>query len=204
LYWAGIYGVALAALGMLGCLPVYLQINFFGPIVANANKMVKIAKSGPQPIEVMDKLNEAGVTATTIGKSFANTIALLTSIALFGAYTYRLSEITTDGTSPNILSPFTFSGLLFGAMIPYAFAALVMTAVNALSEKVIDDIKEAIPKVNEGKYEHTNFVGGLTIASFKLIAIPVAIIFLTPILFGVLLGFRFVSGLVAGTIIAGI
>jgi Na+/H+-translocating membrane pyrophosphatase len=50
---------------------VYLQINFFGPIVANANKMVKIAKSGPQPIEVMDKLNEAGVTATTIGKSFA-------------------------------------------------------------------------------------------------------------------------------------
>ena len=89
-------------------------------------------------------------------------------------------------------------------MIPYAFAALVMTAVNALSEKIIDDIKEDLPKVNEGKYEHTNFVTSLTVASFKLVAIPVAIILLAPIIFGVLLGFRFVSGLIAGTIIAGI
>ncbi len=168
--------------------------------------MVKIAKSGPSSLEVMDKLNEAGVRATTIGKSFANTIALLTSIALFGAYTYRLTEISTDGTQPNILSPFTFSGLLFGAMIPYAFAALVMTAVNALSEKVIDDLKEAIPKVNEKdfRFDHKGFVTSLTVASFKLVAVPVAIVFLSPIICGVLLGFRFVSGMVAGTIIAGI
>lgn len=60
--------------------------------------MVQIAKSDSGSLEVMDKLNEAGVRATTIGKSFANTIALLTSIALFGAYTYRLTEISTDGT----------------------------------------------------------------------------------------------------------
>lgn len=153
----------------------------------------------------MDKLNETGVTASTIGKSFANTIALLTSIALFGAYAYRLTELSTDGTIINILSPFTFSGLLFGAMIPYAFAAIVMTAVNSLSEKVVEDVKEAIPIINEGKgFDHTKFVSSLTVASFKLIAVPVAIIFLSPIILGVLLGFRFVSGMIAGTIVAGI
>ena len=91
-------------------------------------------------------------------------------------------------------------------MIPYAFAALVMTAVNALSEKVIDDLKEAIPKVNEKnfRFDHKGFVTSLTVASFKLVALPVVIVFLSPIIFGVLLGFRFVSGMVAGTIIAGI
>jgi len=130
LYWAGVYGVALAALGMLGCLPVYLTIDFFGPIVNNAKSIVQIAKTGPSSLEIIDKLNDAGVTTSCVGKSFSNTIALLVSIALFGAYTNRISELSTDGVNPNIMSPFTFSGLLFGAMLPYAYSALIMAAVN--------------------------------------------------------------------------
>jgi len=83
----------------------------------------------------------------------------LVSIALFGAYTYRVSELSTDGTSPNILSPFTFSGLLFGAMLPYAFCAIVMTSINSVAEKVIADIKEKIPKIKESqKADHHTFV----------------------------------------------
>lgn len=141
LYWAGIYGIALAALGMLGCLPVYLTIDFYGPIIHNAKSLVQISKSTSGASEIINNLNDAGVTFSGVGKSFSSTIALLTAIALYGAYTYRLTELSIDGTDPNIMSPFTFSGLLFGAMIPYAFAAIVMASVNSMAEKVIADIK---------------------------------------------------------------
>jgi len=93
-------------------------------------------------------LNDAGVTSTIYTKSISNSIALLVSIALFGAYTNRLSELSSDGVDPNIMSPFTFSGLLFGAMIPYAFSAIIMTSINSVAENVIADIKEAIPKIH--------------------------------------------------------
>ena len=150
LYWAGVYGIALAALGMLGCLPVYLTIDFFGPIINNAKSLVQISKSSTSSLEIIDNLNDAAVTTSGVGKSFSSTIALLTSIALYGAYTHRLTELSSDGVDPNILSPFTFSGLLFGAMIPYAFSAIVMSSVNAMAEKVIADIKEEIPKIKAG------------------------------------------------------
>lgn len=113
--------------------------------------MVQIAKSGETAQNVMENLNDASVTTTIFTKSVTNSIALLVAISLFGAYTNRLTEISTDGDAPNILSPFTFSGLLFGAMIPYAFSAIVMTAINSVAENVIVDIKDAIPKINETK-----------------------------------------------------
>jgi len=129
----------------------------------------------------------------------------LVSISLFGSYTYRVSELSTDGTKANILSPFTFSGLLFGAMLPYAFCAIVMTSINSVAENVIADIKEQIPKIKESqKADHKTFIETLTDSSLKLVIIPALIIILCPICLGVLLGFRFVSGMVAGTIISGI
>lgn len=205
LYWAEVYGVALAALGMLGCLPVYLTILFFSSTVQTAKSLVAISKTNPETIDVIEKLNDAGITTTVWGKSLSNSIALLVSISLFGAYTYRVSELSTDGTAPNILSPFTFSGLLFGAMLPYAFCAIVMTSINSVAENVIADIKEQISKIKEsGSADHKRFIETLTAASLKLVIVPAAIIILCPILFGVLLGFRFVSGMVAGTIISGI
>jgi inorganic pyrophosphatase len=149
LYWAEFYGVALAALGMLGCLPVYLTILFFSSTIQTAKSLVQISKSDPEATDVIEKLNDAGITTTVVGKSFSNSIALLVSITLFGAYTYRVSELSTDGAAPNILSPFTFSGLLFGAMLPYAFCAIVMTSINSIAENVIADIKEQIPKIKE-------------------------------------------------------
>lgn len=96
---------------------------------------------------------------TVVAKSISTSIALLVAIALFGAYTNRLSELSTDATKVNILSPFTFSGLLFGAMIPYAFVAIIMTSINSVAENVIADIKEAIPKIKESKVaEHKTFI----------------------------------------------
>lgn len=205
LYWANIYGVALAALGMLGCLPVYLTILFFNPTVQNAKSLVQIAKSSEAARNSIDNLNDAGVTTTIYTKSISNSIALFVAISLFGAYTNRLTELSTDGEAPNIMSPFTFSGLLFGAMIPYAFSAIIMTAINSVAENVIADIKDAIPKIQETKVaDHRTFIQTLSSSSLKLVVIPACIIILQPICWGVLLGFRFVSGMLAGTIVAGI
>jgi inorganic pyrophosphatase len=205
LYWAEIYGVALAALGMLGCLPVYLTILFFSTTIQTAKSLVQISKTGPETSDVIEKLNDAGITTTVWGKSLSNSIALLVSISLFGAYTHRVSELSTDATVPNILSPFTFSGLLFGAMLPYAFCAIVMTSINSVAENVIADIKEQIPKIKETKSaDHKTFIDTLTSSSLKLVIVPAAIIILSPIIWGVLLGFRFVSGMIAGSIISGI
>lgn len=129
----------------------------------------------------------------------------MVSISLFGSYTYRVSELSTDGTAPNILSPFTFSGLLFGAMLPYAFCAFVMASINSVAENVIADLKEQIPKIKEShKADHKTFIESLTASSLKLVITPLSIIILCPICLGVLFGFRFVSGMIAGTIISGI
>ena len=90
-------------------------------------------------------------------------------------------------------------------MLPYAFCAFVMASINSVAENVIADLKEQIPKIKESqKADHKTFIESLTASSLKLVITPLSIIILCPICLGVLFGFRFVSGMVAGTIITGI
>jgi len=123
--YAGMYGIALAALGMLGSLPVALTIDGYGPIADNAGG---IAEMSGLPSEIRDKtdaLDAAGNTTAAVGKGFAIGSACLVGLALFGAFITR-----TKGTSVDILKPVQFCGLLVGAMLPYAFSAMTMKAVG--------------------------------------------------------------------------
>ena len=133
--FGGMFGIALAALGMLGCLPIALSIDGYGPISDNAGGIAEMTGLHPSVRQRTDKLDAAGNTTAAIGKGFAIGSACLVSLALFGAY------VTKAGiTEVNILLPLEFSGLLIGAMIPYAFSALTMAAVGNAANDMIAEI----------------------------------------------------------------
>jgi len=136
------YGVALAAIGMLGCLPIALTIDGYGPIADNAGGISEMSYLHESVRESTDKLDAAGNTTAAIGKGFAIGSACLVSLALFGAYIARVEE-NSNSTDyvVNVLDPITFSGLIVGAMLPYAFSALTMSAVGQAANQMIKEIQ---------------------------------------------------------------
>jgi Na+/H+-translocating membrane pyrophosphatase len=129
------YGIALAALGMLGCLPIALSIDGYGPISDNAGGIAEMAHLHRSVRERTDKLDAAGNTTAAIGKGFAIGSACLVALALFGAFVTRAQLGVV-----NILDPLVFAGLLVGAMLPYWFSALTMSAVGKAANEMIAEI----------------------------------------------------------------
>jgi len=139
---AGMYGIALAAIGMLGCLPIALTIDGYGPIADNAGGIAEMSYLHPTVREFTDTLDAAGNTTAAIGKGFAIGSACLVSLALFGAYVSVVEQKAGETVyRVNILDPITFSGLIIGAMLPYAFSALTMAAVGQAANLMIAEIK---------------------------------------------------------------
>jgi inorganic pyrophosphatase len=206
-HWAAMYGVALAALGMLGCLPVCLAIDGYGPISDNAGGIAEMSYLHEDVRDYTDELDAAGNTTAAIGKGFAIGSACLVALALFGAFITRVSETDPLAFNVNILEPFTFAGLLFGAMIPYAFSALTMSAVGEAAEEMMGEIFQQVKDVKNkvmAKCDPSRCVRISTNASLKKMIAPGAIVILSPLIFGYLFGHRFVSGMLAGTITSGI
>ncbi len=133
--YAKMYGIALAALGMLGCLPIALAIDGYGPIADNAGGIAEMSGLHESVRAATDKLDAAGNTTAAIGKGFAIGSACLVALALFGAFVTRVGLASVD-----ILDPLVFSGLLVGAMLPYAFSALTMSAVGLAAKDMIAEI----------------------------------------------------------------
>jgi H+-translocating diphosphatase len=129
------YGIALAALGMLGCLPIALAIDGYGPIADNAGGIAEMSGLHPSVRHATDKLDAAGNTTAAIGKGFAIGSACLVALALFGAFVTR-----TNLGIVNILEPLVFAGLLVGSMLPYWFSALTMAAVGKAANEMIAEI----------------------------------------------------------------
>ena len=131
---ANMYGIALAAIGMLSTISIALTIDGFGPISDNAGGIAEMSGLTVER-QFTDILDAAGNTTAAIGKGFAIGSATLVSIALFGAFVTRSNMLQVD-----ILKPMEFSCLIFGAMLPYAFSAMTMTAVGEAAEEMIKEI----------------------------------------------------------------
>ena len=204
---AGMYGIALAAIGMLGCLPVALAIDGYGPIADNAGGISEMSGLDESVRHNTDKLDAAGNTTAAIGKGFAIGSACLVSLALFGAYIVRVEENSTGDANfqVNVLQPTTFAGLIVGAMIPYAFSAMTMAAVGEAANEMIVEIKSQFLKMKEGApADPDRCVAISTKASLKKMIGPGALVIFTPCVTGMLFSKNALNGLLAGIIVSGI
>jgi len=201
--FAGMYGVALSALGMLGCLPIALAIDGYGPISDNAGGIAEMSGLEKTVREKTDKLDAAGNTTAAIGKGFAIGSACLVSLALFGAFCTR-AEISIL----NVLSALEFASLLLGAMLPYAFSAMTMQAVGDAANDMIKEISHQFADgqilAGNKKPDYASCIAISTKASLRMMIAPGILVIGSPLLLGSLFGPNAVGGLLAGCIVSGV
>jgi H(+)-translocating pyrophosphatase len=204
--FAGLYGIAIAALGMLGSLPVALAIDGYGPISDNAGGIAEMSGLPSTIRDKTDALDAAGNTTAAIGKGFAIGSAALVGLALFGAFITRI-----EGTSVDILMPVQFCGLLIGAMLPYAFSAMTMKAVGDAANKmmafIIQDFEAGQETIKKGGKYEPDYDGCIKIstdASLERMVAPGALVILSPLAAGFFFGPMAVAGLLAGAIVSGV
>lgn len=201
---AAMYGIAVAALGMLSTIATGLAIDAYGPISDNAGGIAEMAGMSHSIRERTDALDAAGNTTAAIGKGFAIGSAALVSLALFGAYVSRAGIKTVD-----VLSPKVFIGLIVGAMLPYWFSAMTMKSVGSAALKMVEEVRRqfnSIPGLMEGtaKPDYATCVKISTDASLKEMIPPGALVMLTPLIAGTFFGVETLAGVLAGSLVSGV
>merc|ERR1719453_2401006 len=197
----GTFGVALAALGMLGTMTMALTIDAYGPISDNAGGIAEMAGLPEVVRERTDCLDAAGNTTAAIGKGFAIGSAALVSLALFGAFTVRAKIDDVD-----ILDPWVFTGLLFGAMMPYAFAAWTMKSVGEAANDMVKECMSQFPEIMAGtkKPDYTKCISISTDASLREMLKPGALVIASPLVAGLGFGKNACAGLLSGALVSSV
>merc|ERR1711865_591944 len=213
----GMYGVSLAAIGMLGTLATCLSIDVYGPIADNAGGLAEMAEFPSFVRDKTDALDAAGNTTAAIGKGFAIGSAALVSLALFGGFVARLgahSSKAPDGTPLpvviNVLQPITFAFLFMGAMLPYWFTAYCMKSVGTAAQAMVDNVQQqfrangAAIFAGTVKPDYDACIDISTKASLKEMVAPACLVIFFPLFTGTLFGVEAVSGLLVGSLISAV